>query len=142
MRELVERLVSNFNTRDPYVIASGLGIVVLEEPLGSINGYYNEVLDVRFIHVNCDLPDYQKRFVVAHELGHALLHPDFNFYFLKTHTYFNIGKLENEADKFAVLLIVESSDDFETVNELAVFYGLSDKLKHYINEGVFTYGIG
>lgn len=141
MRELVERLVLDFKTRDPFEIARGLNIIVLEEPLGSINGYYNEVLGVRFIHVNCDLLDYQKRFVVAHELGHALLHPDFNFYFLKTHTFFNLDRFEKEADKFAVLLLVDKIDHYQSIHEIALLYGISEKAIKYLNEEATYYGI-
>lgn len=67
MFEMVERF--NDTIQNPFEIARDLGILVLEEPLGSIKGYYNEVLDVRFIHVNCDLSDSQKRFVVSHMLS-------------------------------------------------------------------------
>lgn len=140
MFEFVERLVCDFKTRDPFEIASGLGILVLEEPLGSINGYYNEVLDVQFIHVNCDLPDYQKRFVVAHELGHALLHSGFNYHFLKNHTFFNLERFEKEADKFAVLLLVDKIEPYQSIHEVALLYGISENAIKYLNEEGGYYG--
>ena len=140
MFELVERLVSEFKTRDPFEIARGLGILVLEEPLGSFNGYYNEVLDVQFIHVNCDLPDYQKRFVVAHELGHALLHTGYNFNFLKNNTFFNVDRFEKEADKFAVLLLVDKIEHHQSIQEIALLYGISEHAVKYLNEEATYYG--
>ena len=142
MKSLVNSLVLKFQTRDPFEIASNLGIVVLEEPLGSINGYYNKILDVQFIHVNCELSECQKRFVVAHELGHALLHPDFNFFFLNNETFFDIGKFEKEADQFAILLIVDkNAHDFQTVDELSAYYGFNEKIKNYLYDWGGKYGI-
>lgn len=129
MQKLVEKLVLKYKTRDPYKIAKELEIIILEENLGSIQGYYNEVLDYKFIHVNTNLTDHKKRFVVAHELGHALLHPNLNHFFLTNHTLLSIDKYEKEANLFAFKLICdENINEFETVREISCFYGLNEKL--------------
>lgn len=45
-------------------------------------------------------------FACAHELGHALLHPDANTPFLTKYTYLSVDKYEIEANKFALELLV------------------------------------
>lgn len=50
-----------------------------------------------------------QRFVCAHELGHAVLHPRSNTPFLRANTLFSVEKLEVEANTFAVELLL--SDD-------------------------------
>jgi Zn-dependent peptidase ImmA (M78 family) len=47
-----------------------------------------------------------QRFVCAHELGHAVLHPKSNTPFLRANTLFSIEKLEVEANTFAVELLL------------------------------------
>ncbi|MGE7091255.1 ImmA/IrrE family metallo-endopeptidase [Lysinibacillus sp. NPDC048646] len=42
----------------------------------------------------------------AHELGHAILHPDENTAFLKKNTLFSTDKIEIEANTFAVELLL------------------------------------
>lgn len=137
MDKIINNLVSEHHTRNPYTIASQLGIIVLEEELGTINGYYNEVMDYKFIHVNTNLPEHHKRFVVAHELGHALLHPNFNQFFLKNHTLLNIDKYEKEANIFAVQLICdENVKELETISEISRFYGLNEKLIYNLGDDI------
>jgi Zn-dependent peptidase ImmA (M78 family) len=47
-----------------------------------------------------------QRFVCAHELGHAVLHPKSNTPFLRANTLFSVEKLELEANTFAVELLL------------------------------------
>ena len=44
-------------------------------------------------------------FVCAHELGHYFLHGRFNRIFMDLHTCLEVGRFENEADKFAAQLL-------------------------------------
>lgn len=119
IKKVVENLVSEYQTRNPYELAKLLGIIVIEENLGTINGYYNEVLGVKFIHINENLSKFRKKFTVAHELGHAILHPNFNYHFLKNYTLFNINRFEKEANKFALSLILgNDANDLKTVEEV------------------------
>lgn len=132
MKNLVLELVSEHKSRDPIEIASNLGITILYEPLGSINGYYNTVFGQQFIHINSDLPDHKKVFTAAHELGHAILHPTSNASFLKNKTYLSVDKMEIEANKFAVHLLISDEDikDYQelTINQLSMMYGFHEEL--------------
>jgi len=109
-KRLAERLKRKFMTSDPFEIAASIGAVVLFEPLGDIRGYYNLSYRTRFIHINSDLSERDRRFVCAHELAHVFMHPKTNATFLLTSTNFALGRLENEANRFAVDLIFDDAD--------------------------------
>lgn len=108
--KLIKKLLKDNETNDPFKIAKNLGINLIYEDLGTLNGYYNTVFRHKLIHINSNLTENQQRFTVAHELGHALLHPDVNTAFLKTHTYMVINKFENEANEFAIRLLIRDED--------------------------------
>lgn len=55
-----------------YEIAKANKIIVVAEPLGKINGYYNKTFGQRFIHINDKLPENQWYDVVKHILPIAL----------------------------------------------------------------------
>ena len=69
-------LVRRCGTRDPFQIASDLGIIVLDdcENFGQLKGMYRVVKKNRFIFLNKDLSLETKRIVCAHEIGHDRLH--------------------------------------------------------------------
>lgn len=104
IKQFVRSLVSENGTFNPFEIAENKGIVIQMEPLGTIRGYYSKALRTKFIHINCDLDEYQQKFTCAHELGHALLHPDLSTPFLRESTLFSVDKLEVEANRFAACL--------------------------------------
>ena len=104
IKQFVRSLVSENGTFSPFEIAENKGIIIQMEPLGTIRGYYSKALRTKFIHINCDLDEYQQKFTCAHELGHALLHPDLSTPFLRESTLFSVDKLEVEANRFAACL--------------------------------------
>ena len=105
IKQRVLRLCRKHGTRDPFELAERLHILVRLEPLGSINGYYNQCYRQKFIHINEDLPRRRQEFTCAHELGHAVLHPNANTPFLRENTLFRVSKLETEANRFVVELL-------------------------------------
>lgn len=70
-------LVRRFGTRDPYVIAEGLGIHIYEEDFGRLKGMYRIIKRRRCIFINRNLDPAVARIVCAHEIGHDRLHRDF-----------------------------------------------------------------
>lgn len=104
IKQFVRSLAAENGTFNPFEIAENKGIVIQMEPLGTIRGYYSKALRTKFIHINCDLDEYQQKFTCAHELGHALLHPDLSTPFLRESTLFSVDKLEVEANRFAACL--------------------------------------
>lgn len=104
IKKFVHSLATENGTSNPFEIAANKGIVILIEPLGMIRGYYSKALRTKFIHINCNLDEHQQRFTCAHELGHALMHPDLSTPFLRESTLFSVDKLEVEANRFVACL--------------------------------------
>ena len=104
IKQFVRSLAAENGTFNPFEIAENKGIVIQMEPLGTIRGYYSKALRTKFIHINCDLDEYQQKFTCAHELWHALMHPDLSTPFLRESTLFSVDKLEVEANRFAAYL--------------------------------------
>jgi len=136
IKQIVEKLVKKHGTNNPFEIASQKGIVLLFEQLGGIYGYHHSFKRINIIHINSELDEFMQRFVCAHELGHAVLHPELSTSFLQKNTLFCMDKVEREANEFAVELLLP--DDFlctyrntdMTIYEAAATYGVPSELIH------------
>lgn len=132
MNKIIDRLVKKYGTRDPVKIAKRMQIQLFYEPLGSVRGYYSTSHRIRTIHINSDIPEHMLRFVVAHELGHAVLHPKANTPFMQGFTYFVVDKYEIEANTFAVNLLVSDEMLLEcqnmTIGQAACYFGIHEKM--------------
>lgn len=121
-----------YDTGNPFDLAACLGIKVIFEDLGTINGYYNKQLRMKQIHINQNLPEHIQKLTCAHELGHALLHPNANTPFLRNSTFYSVDKLEIEANTFAAELLISDDDIAEykncTVNQFARMLGYREEL--------------
>lgn len=105
-KEKVKYLINKHKTRDPFEIADGENIIITFEPLGSIKGYYNKYARQKFIHINNELDKRSQIFTCAHELGHAVLHPNSSTPFLRSNTFHSVSKLERQANMFAAELTI------------------------------------
>lgn len=132
LKTLIDKLTRKYGTRNPIEIAKALGIIIIYEPLGSINGYYHSAYRTKIIHINCALPEHKQIFVAAHELGHAMLHPKANTPFMRECTYFIVDKFEVEANRFAVNLLISDSMLEEhkdlTVYQAAHLFGIHERI--------------
>ena len=103
-----ERLIGS---RDPVKIAEYANIRIAIFPLGEIAGNYKLIKRKRWIFINDNIPADSPifRVVLAHELGHALLHRKENCAFIKNRTLLLTSGIEREANEFAAHLLI--SDD-------------------------------
>lgn len=130
IKEYVLEIVKKHSTANPFEIAKRKNILVLFEDLGNTLGFYNTYKRFKFIHINNRIDETIQRFVCAHELGHALLHPKANTPFLRNKTLFSIDRLEIEANTFAVELLLpdemisEYQDTNLSIQEVAEIYGI------------------
>ncbi|PFD67315.1 MULTISPECIES: ImmA/IrrE family metallo-endopeptidase [Bacillus cereus group] len=130
IKEYVLEIVKKHGTANPFEIAKRKNILVLFEDLGNTLGFYNTYKRFKFIHINNRIDETIQRFVCAHELGHALLHPKANTPFLRNKTLFSIDRLEIEANTFAVELLLpdemisEYQDTNLSIQEVAEIYGI------------------
>lgn len=127
----IKKIVSKYSTNNPFEIAERKRIIVCIHPLHSeIMGYYKYIRRNKFIVINSYLDDNNKLFTCAHELGHAQLHPRIDTPFLKKATLFSTNKIENEANRFAVEMLLPDSvlEEYRfsklSLEEIAVMHGI------------------
>jgi len=106
IKEIVQTLIKENGASCPFKLSKIFKVGILYEDLGTMMGYYSRDYRFKFIHINQNLPSRMQRFVCAHELGHALLHPDVNTPFLSRCTLFSKSKVERQANIFAVELLM------------------------------------
>lgn len=109
IKRIVAYYQRKYGTRDPFKIADALGIEVQIGNIGSKSGCYMYLKRSRCIWLNENLESHEMEYVMAHELGHAIMHPRENCYFIKHKTLFLNSRNEIEANKFAVEFLI--SDD-------------------------------
>ncbi|MDQ0063550.1 ImmA/IrrE family metallo-endopeptidase [Paenibacillus harenae] len=134
MDKLIRKLIRKFQTNDPFTIAEGLGIHLRYADLGEgTRGVYYKILRRRFIVIHEQLPEDWRRFVCAHELGHDRLHPGFNRFWLDEQSFFNVGKYERQASKFAVRLLTagDALAHSETLEELLMRNGVPVEMQKF-----------
>lgn len=136
IRGVVEDLVKKYGTRNPFQLADAMGIVVQFADLDSLSGLYTPMKRQRVILLNCRLRNYEDtkelNAVMAHELGHAVLHRDSQCYFFSDGTFFRKSKLEIEANHFAAELLISDKDILEhqrlTAGQFSRVIGYAEKL--------------
>lgn len=132
VKDVVERTVKQYKTRSPYELAGLMDIYVVRHELGKIRGYYLEIKRIRQIILNCNLTRHDEKFVLAHELGHVVLHKGVNVSFLMDNTNILTSKMEIEANKFAIELLIPDEVILEnwkyTTGQLARLTGYSEDL--------------
>lgn len=106
IKQIVRKLIKKYKSNDPFQIANEKNVIVLFAELGNTLGFYSSYKRTQFIHINNQLNQMEQRFVCAHELGHAVLHPKSNTPFLRANTLLSVEKLEVEANTFAVELLL------------------------------------
>lgn len=107
-------LCKKYNTRNPFELADYLNIEVQKGNLGECDGCYMFLKNHRYIFINSNLEHNNMNLVMAHELGHAVLHRKQNCYFIRNKTLLLNSKIEIEANVFAAELLI--TDDVITEN--------------------------
>lgn len=132
IKKRVNQLVKKYKTRNPLEIAERMGCIIVRYPLEGVRGFYHYFQRNHIIYVDDRLPDHMILFVIAHELGHVFLHKKSNAIFMDTRTHFIKNKYENEANLFAMDLLISDEDieehlDF-TTSQLSTLYGYHKSL--------------
>lgn len=131
IKKLIAYYVSKYNTRNPFEIADYLGILYQIGNIGC-SGCYMFLKNHRYIFISENLSEPETQMVMAHELGHAILHRKENCYFIRNQTLLLNSKNEKEANLFAAELLIPNEIILEnynfTVNQLSRLLGYDEKL--------------
>lgn len=108
IKKIVAYYIRLCGTDDPWKIAKMLGIHIAILPLGNVLGNYRYLKRIRWIFINEDILDNEAllRVVMAHELGHALMHRKENCCFMAHHTLLLTSRIERQANQFAAHLLI------------------------------------
>lgn len=132
IKKNVNKLVRKYKTRNPFEMIKGMNVILVFYPLQGVRGFYQYFQRNNIIYISEELSDNEKFFVLAHELGHMVLHKKSNAIFMDTRTQFNTTKYEIEANKFAMELLIDDSVLEEnrelTTEQLSRMLGYNEKL--------------
>ncbi|MGK4197895.1 ImmA/IrrE family metallo-endopeptidase [Fusobacterium sp. HC1336] len=128
----VKNLEKKYGTRDPYKLCKRLKINIIYMDLGEIKGIYKKVVTNKFIVINENLDKFCQKVVLAHELGHAILHHSKEIQALKDYDLFprHTNQIEIEANTFAAeLLIDDTFDNYEYIENPSIDIRILEQLR-------------
>lgn len=129
VKGIVEKLRKRYGTISPYELCELVGIKITKCELGTIRGYYHHAYRVKQIFLNCNLSRTDELLVLSHELGHAVIHPTSNTPFFKGNTLLSVDKMELEANKFAMELLIPDEVLLEnnqfTISQISNLLGIT-----------------
>ncbi len=134
IRNAVRRITTKYATRDPYELCNDMKILLRYESMGMYEGCCKGFIYIRSrvicITLNSDLPEALRRVVLAHEIGHAVLHRDM----VGAQPYHDISLFdetkpaEYEANVFAAELLLSNDDVLDIINDDISFFGVARAL--------------
>lgn len=107
IRQKVRQLMKQYKTNNLDELAAYLNILIVEWDLGKQFGSYRMLNRKKTIFLNSNLSYHQRKVVLAHEIGHAVLHPNVNCNFIDNVTLLLTSKIEREANIFACELLID-----------------------------------
>lgn len=138
IKENVQKIILKYGSNDPFKIVKRRGNTAVQfVELKDLLGFHQTYKRMSVISIQAGLSDQESRFVCAHELGHAFLHPGINTPFLSRNTLLSPGKFEREANKFAIELLLPDRelqlwccdhDGSLVESEIARVYGIPREL--------------
>lgn len=132
IKQIVNYYINKTGSTDPFRIAKDMNILISYSDLGEYDGCYMLLKRRRCIFLNNNLNEIELKTVMAHELGHAILHRTQNCYFIRNRTYLSCSIIEREANTFAADLIISDEElrdySYMTTYQLANMYGLDEEI--------------
>jgi len=131
----VARIKGFYGEADPFKLSRAMHIQVLNQPLGNrpgvCKGFYLEHSRIPCIVINSDLPEVIQRIILAHELGHAVLHRKAKGFhsFNEFSLFDDTSRMEYEANLFAAELLLDDHKVLDTLNQDVSFSGAAALLR-------------
>ena len=117
VRRAAETLIQTYRTHEPFSLCRALGVDVLFVPLTkNVRAFSYRGKGLDQIYLDESLSETEQVVLLAHELGHRVLHGGLNFFFLHDRTFFPLGQWEHEADLFARCLLENAVLDLTDVS--------------------------
>lgn len=129
--DTIKKLINNAGSSDLYDIISYLDITI--KPYQD-KSFYCQLNDHKYIYLDKNLVENIKPFVLAHELGHAVLHKEEIYHY--SPLSINKTSTEREADYFAFRILGKSIDptlDY-TISQYASQLKVSEDTIRYLYE--------
>jgi Zn-dependent peptidase ImmA (M78 family) len=111
--EISNQIIYKHRSRDPFEIAKGKGIkIIYFDRKTKLLGMYHVIERNRFIFLNPYIDDLTRKMVMAHELGHDILHREMaKQEGFKEYEIFDVKSIaEYEANIFAAHLLLNEQD--------------------------------
>lgn len=131
----VARIMRKYDETDPYRLAQAMGIIVGYEAMGdypeACKGFFMYQSRKKLIMINSDLPDVLQRIILAHEIGHAVLHSKELATLKAFHDfalYDTTSRFEYEANLFAAEYLLDDGEVIDKLNDDAFFFGVAREL--------------
>ena len=107
IKKKADSLARKYQTRNPFEIIRGLNVILVFTPLIDTRAFYQYFQRNNIIYIDENLSRHEQAFECTHEMGHMFLHKKANTIFMDTRTGLNTDRYENEADTFAMDLLVD-----------------------------------
>ena len=125
--QMVQRIIKKHKTTNPFVICEQKNIDILYDDLEpDVRGFYQYYKRKSMIHLNSNISEEEQRIVLAHELGHAVMHKGYNCIFLSRYTYMTKDIYEHQANLFAASLLLPDTvpEEYQDMSsqQLAMVY--------------------
>lgn len=110
----VKQIVKKYGLSDPIKLCTAMYVAVVYKDMGTDESSIKAMMVVdrriKCIVVNNNLPDVILRFILAHELGHAVLHAQKCKHFTDCGVFDDASRMEKEANVFAAELLLGDSE--------------------------------
>ena len=129
----VAKLKKRYGESDPFLLCDAMGIKLIFQSLGTapdaIKGFILKSKRIITITINCDLPLVIQKIIVAHELGHAVLHKNSGILAFHEATLFdNSSRYEKEANLFAAEFLLSDDRVMNALNADNTFFSAAASL--------------
>lgn len=110
----VKQIVRKYGLTNPIKLCDIMGVEIVHKDMGteetSIKAMMIVDRRIKCIIVNSNLPDVITKFIIAHELGHAVLHAQKCKQFTDRGFFADTSRMEKEANIFAAELLLGASE--------------------------------
>ncbi len=133
--DAAKRIRQDYAQTDPWKLAREMKILVSLEPMGlrdgCCKGFFIIHNRIKHITINSDLPEELQRVILAHELGHAVLHASKTGFaaFHEMALFDCVHAAEYEANVFASELLLSDEAVLEALNDDMFFFQAAAALR-------------